>query len=122
MAKRKTHREDCLRLLGDEYDHVHKYLDYFAAKWPPPVYLEYHRKFRHNRQAVEKCKEMWGFYAERAAMIHIIRDNELYILAKPMDQVEVEEIEHYYERALHYCPPIANKKKINLQEGERIQP
>jgi hypothetical protein len=120
MAKRKTHREDCLRLLGDEYDHVHKYLDYFAAKWPPHIHLEYHRKFRHNKLAVEFCKKTWGFYAERAAMIHLIRDNELYIMVKPFYQMEIDEVDYYYERALKYCPPIANKKKINLQEGEII--
>jgi hypothetical protein len=37
---------------------------------------------------------------------------------KMMDQVEVDELDNYYERALHYCPPISNKKKIQLQEDE----
>lgn len=118
MATRKTHKEDCLRLLGGEYDHVHKYLDYYAHKWSPMVYFEYHRKFRHNKLGVKKCKEMWGFYSERAAMIHLIRDNELYILTKPFDQMDIDEVDYYYKEAIKYCAPIANNKKIELQESE----
>lgn len=122
MARRKTHIEDCIRLLGDGYDHVHAYLDFYAKKWPPHLYTEYHRKFRHNGQAVERCKEMWGFYAERAAMIHLIRDNELYVLQKPFCWVEVEEIDELYDRVVrNYCVPVVNKKKLDLQEGEQYK-
>jgi hypothetical protein len=110
MARRQTHKDDCLRLLGEEYDHVHEYLDEFVKKWPPHIHLEYHRQFRHHAAGVEKCKEKWGFYAERAAMIHIVRDNELYIMSKPFGQMEIEELEYYYERALKYCHPIRKDK------------
>ena len=110
MARRGTHKEDCLRLLGEEHDNVHEYLDYFVKKWPPHIYLEYHRQFRHHKAGVDKCMEMFGFYGERAAMIHIVRDNEMYVLMKPFDAMEIEELEHYYERALHYCHPVSMLK------------
>lgn len=104
MAYRKTHIEDCERLLGKGYDHVHKWLDKYAEDYPPNVFLEYHRKFRHNKDALEKQFKIWGYYDIMAAKIHIVRDVELYVLQKPMNQVEIEEIEKLYEKAINnYC-------------------
>lgn len=103
MAKRETHNEDCLRLLGKKYDEVNAFLDSYAAKYPPPLFLEYHRKFLHNAKGVQYCKEKFGFYGEIAAKIHLIRDLEIYVLKKPFDFVEIEEIDELYEQALKYC-------------------
>ena len=101
MAKLKTHEEDCERLLGKPFTHVHKWLDEYAAKYPTQIYLEYHRKFRHTEKAIKE--RQFGFYDLIAAKIHIIRDNELYVLKKPFDMVEIEEIDELYEKALQYC-------------------
>jgi hypothetical protein len=103
MAKIKTHEEDCIRLLGNPYTEVHEWLDEYAKQYPPFAYLEYHRKFRHTREALEEKFKEWGFYRQQAAKIHIIRDNELYVLSKPFFKVEVEEINGLFERALEYC-------------------
>lgn len=103
MARIETHEEDCVRLLGAPYTEVHKWLDEFANKYPPPIYLEYHRKFRHTREALEDQFEHWGFYRQQAAKIHIIRDNELYVLNKPFDQIEIEEVDSLFEQALNFC-------------------
>lgn len=102
MAGRKTHCEDCLRLLGKPYDEVHEWLDFYAKKWNPHIYLEYHRQFRHNVKALEEKFKEWGFYRRQAAKIHIIRDNELFVLRKPFYKVEVEEVDDLFEKAKQY--------------------
>ncbi len=103
MAKRKTHNEDCIRLLGKDYNEIHAYLDFYTTAFPVHIYLERHRLFRHNSKGIRECKEMYGFYGELAAKIHLIRDNELYVLTKPFDQVEIEEIDELYKQTLRYC-------------------
>lgn len=102
MAKIQTHIEDCERLLGKGYKEVHEWLDHYAKDYNPYVYLEYHRKFRHTEEALEEKFKEWGFYKQQAAKIHIIRDVELYVLNKPMDQVEIEEIDELFEKAKEY--------------------
>lgn len=104
MAKRKTHNEDCERILGEPFEYVHRWLDEFAAKWPPHIHLEYHRKFRHNAEGVKEVGKRWGFYAERAAKLHIIRDNEMYLPGIcVMDIMREDLIDDLYEKALKYC-------------------
>ena len=102
MAKITTHCNDCIRLLGKPYKEVHQWLDHYAKKYNPLVYFEYHRKFRHTEEALEKQFEKWGFYKQQAAKIHIIRDCELYVLQKPFDMVETEEIDDLFEKAKQY--------------------
>ena len=60
MARRETHIEDCMRLLGAEFNDVHAWLDQWAAKFPPTTHLEYHRKFLHHRKGVEECRKLFG--------------------------------------------------------------
>jgi len=102
MAKIKTHCEDCIRLLGKPYKEVHEWLDFYAKKWNPGIYLEYHRQFRHTDKALKEQFKQWGFYQQQAAKIHIIRDNELYVLFKEFDRVEVEEIDELYKKCLQH--------------------
>ncbi len=106
MAKVKTHIEDCERILGEPFEKVHRWLDAFARKWKPEIYLEYHRQFRHHAEGVKKVGEMWGFYAERAAKLHIIRDNEMYLPLPVIDIMREDMIDELYEKALNYCHPI----------------
>ena len=103
MAKIETHCDDCMRLLGAEFLKVHKWLDEFTKEWPPHIYLEYHRKFRHNAEGVIEAGELFGPLGDRAAKIHIIRDVELYVLSKEFKKVMGDEIDELYERALNYC-------------------
>lgn len=105
MAKIDTHIDDCMRLLGAPFEKVHRWLDHYAKKYNPHTHLEYHRKFRHHRKGVEKCKELFGPLGERAAKIHIIRDVELYVLKKEFKKVMGDEIDDLYEKALNYCHP-----------------
>jgi len=103
MALFMEHVEDCEMLLGMSWRKVHKWLDDFAAKYPPNIYLEYHRRFRHNRDGVEEIRKMWGPKAEQAAVIHLVRDANWVRLKKPLHKMKMEEIykiynEEYYER------------------------
>ena len=105
MARIVTHIEDCERLLGKGYENVHNWLDEYAKEYPPHIFLEYHRRYRHNLKALDEQFKICGHYEIMAAKIHIIRDYEQYVLVKPMDHVEIEEIEELYEKAINkYCP------------------
>ena len=106
MARRETHIEDCMRFLGAPFNKVHAYLDYYIEKYPPHIYLEYHRKFRHNEKGVAKCFELFGFLGEKAAKIHLIRDVELFVCRPKMfDELMGIDIDFYYGRSLAYFPP-----------------
>ena len=118
MARIQTHIEDCERLLGKGYDHVHNWLDEYAKDYPPHILLEYHRKFRHNIKALDEQFKIWGHYEIMAAKIHIIRDVELYVLQKPMDEVEIEEIVHY--RIIQFLDK-QMKEDLTQHRGRAIQ-
>ena len=82
---------------------VHKWLDEYAKKYSPFTHLEYHRKFRHHAKGVQEVKEKWGFYAEQAAKLHIIRDNEMYLLMPVIDIMREDQIDELYEGVLKFC-------------------
>lgn len=115
MARRETHIEDCMRLLGAPFDDVHAYLDQWVYKYPPPTHLEYHRKFLHHANGVKECRERFGPLGEKAAKIHIIRDVELYALwgtGKQFKDIMGDDIDELYEKTLQYChPPIEPKER-----------
>jgi len=106
MAKLKTHIEDCERILGEDFTYVHQWMDELSKKWNTSIYLEYHRQFRHHAEGVEYIKKKWGFYAERAAKLHIIRDNEMYLSIAVIDIIREDQIDDLYQKALQYCHPI----------------
>ena len=103
MAKIKTHNEDCLSVLGETFEHVHKWLDEYAKKYSPMIYLERHRQYRHHAKGIAEVKEQWGFYAERAAKLHIIRDNEQFLGYVMVSAIREDQIDELYEKALRFC-------------------
>lgn len=104
MAKKETHIKDCKHLLGEGYEDIHEWLDFYAKKYKPFIHLEYHRKFRHNRKTLEKKFKEWNKNQQTAAKIHIVRDCELYVLKKPFKDVRIDEIDGLYEIAIkYYC-------------------
>ena len=106
MAKIKTHCEDCIRVLGEDFSYVHKWMDELAKKWKPFLYLEYHRQYRHHDEAVKYIEKKWGWYASQAARLHIIRDSEMYLPVLVMDIIREDQIQELYEKALKYCHPV----------------
>lgn len=106
MATIKTHIEDSSRILGGDYIHVHEWMDFYAKRWNPHIYLEYHRQFRHNAKGIEFIKNKWGFYSEQAAKLHIVRDNEMYLPLPVIDIMREDQIQELYEKALVFCHPL----------------
>ena len=99
MARIETHCEDCIRLLGKSFIEVHKWLDFYAKKYNPHVYLEYHRRFRHTDEALSAQFENWSEEQQMAAKIHIVRDYEMYVLIKSFAEVKLDEIDDLFEKA-----------------------
>lgn len=122
MSRRETHIEDCMRFLGAPFEKVHAYLDFYIQKYPPHIYLEYHRKFRHNKEGVAKCYELFGSLGEKAAKIHLIRDVELFVCRPKMfDELMGIDIDFYYERSLGYFPRMnENIEKYIIVTKEEI--
>jgi hypothetical protein len=106
LATIKTHIEDCERILGEDFQYVHDWFDKFAKEWNPHIYLEYHRQFRHNQKGVDYIKEKWGFYAQQSAKLHIIRDNDMYLLLPVIDIMREDQIDKLYEHAVKFCHPL----------------
>jgi hypothetical protein len=71
MADLKTHCQDCLKELGEDFRHVHEWLDelfkYAGVE---------HRDYRHNQKGVGEVRRRWGDKAAKAAEIHLRRDAE----------------------------------------------
>ncbi len=74
MAKIETHEKDCIDRLGEPFTEVHLWLDAFAEKYPPKIFDDQHRKYRHNKKGVEEIRDMWGDRAAEAAVLHLCRD------------------------------------------------
>jgi len=112
MAQIETHIEDTRIILRqpDGMEEVHRWLDEFTKKWPPHIYLEYHRQFRHNKEGVEEAQKLFGFIGCCAAKIHLIRDVELYVLKKPMHEVGYPEINELVISAFKYLSPSVFRK------------
>lgn len=66
--------EDCERLLNNPCYNVHIWLDGMTMYFPVGFFGDYHRSFRHNSYGIGYVKEKWGYEAEKAAKIHIVRD------------------------------------------------
>lgn len=75
MPDLEYHCKECEELLGQRFAQVHKWLD--ELMYDKNIKLRYrtrHRKFRHNREGIEKVRKMWGELAAKAAEIHIRTD------------------------------------------------
>lgn len=69
MPSVDEHCDDCTRILGKPYKHVHRWLDEFAGN------SKMHRSIRHNSKGIEEVRKRWGKEAAEAARIHIDKDN-----------------------------------------------
>lgn len=102
MAKTSTHCEDCIQVLGKPYLEVHEWLDAFAKKYQPQLYLEKHRMYRHHDEGVKKAEKLFGYYGGLAAKLHIIRDNSWYVIFD-INKLREDNIEELYQKALKFC-------------------
>lgn len=89
MASRKYHCKESLTTFGEEFDHVHKWLDGEACViFEGTAYLDMnHRWKRHHKEGVEEVRKMWGDEAALAAVQHIITDmGKVYTKAEMIKQ------------------------------------
>jgi hypothetical protein len=68
---RKAHCKECLEKMGDEWEHIHRWLDATARDYFPWMG---HRQIRHHKEGVEQVRKLWGDEAAKAAEMHIISD------------------------------------------------
>ena len=69
MASLEEHCADCRRELGEDFRHVHEWMDGLFKVLGPK-----HRSARHHTGGVEQVRRMWGDRAALAAEIHVRRD------------------------------------------------
>ena len=74
MAFIEEHEKDCVAFLGKPYTEVHRWLDQYASLFPVGFFVDYHRSFTHNSYGLECIRSLYGYEAERAARVHLIRD------------------------------------------------
>tara|TARA_Y100000034_G_scaffold124561_1_gene172898 strand:- start:84 stop:356 length:273 start_codon:yes stop_codon:yes gene_type:complete len=67
--KLEEHCEECLMKLGDKYEKVHIWLDFFHQYLGPK-----HRIVRHHAECIEEVRKKWGDGAAAAAKLHIRAD------------------------------------------------
>lgn len=67
----EQHCEESMRLFGDRYGEVHRWLDEFMGK---PGYGMRHRKVRHHEEGIHQAVEIFGEEAGKVARQHIISD------------------------------------------------
>src|SRR5437867_2600977 len=65
------HCEESVRLFGDAFEVVHKFLDELAGK---PPYGMKHRRVRHHLAGIEEVRRRWGDKAAAAARQHVVAD------------------------------------------------
>ena len=71
MPSFEQHCEESVRLFGQPFEEVHRWLDEFAGR--PPHGMK-HRKFRHHLAGIMEVRKRWGDQAAAAARQHIISD------------------------------------------------
>ena len=74
MATFKQHCDECKEKLGYEFTEIHIWLDEYAKKYPIYTHGEYHRRFRHNLEGLDKIEKRWGNEGRKAGDLHIITD------------------------------------------------
>lgn len=85
MASFEAHCKECKEKLGEEFPHVHKWLDQFFVKFDYDIK---HRDIRHHSGGIEEIRKIWGDKAAEAAKLHIATDFYGFI---PKDSIEVQE-------------------------------
>lgn len=69
--KRSAHCQRARETFGEDFDHVHAWLD---ELFRIPGFGARHRAVRHNWQGIERVREKWGDRAAEAAKQHILDD------------------------------------------------
>ncbi len=68
--KFEDHCAECVRLLGEPFEEVNRWLDEYAAT---PLGAR-HRRRRHHLAGIEEVRQRWGGQAAQAARLHVVSD------------------------------------------------
>ncbi len=71
MPTFEEHCEESIRLFGQPFEEVHRWLDEFAGS---PLYGMRHRKKRHHEAGIQQVFRHFGELASQTARQHIISD------------------------------------------------
>ncbi len=71
MPSLEDHCQESMRLFGEPYEDVHRWLDEFAGS---ERYGFRHRKVRHHEAGIAEVCRLFGQEAEKVAKQHIISD------------------------------------------------
>jgi hypothetical protein len=66
----EDHCAESVRLLGEAFEEVHRWLDEYAAT---PLGAR-HRRKRHHLAGIEEARRRWGDRAAEAARGHVVAD------------------------------------------------
>lgn len=100
MSVIKKHCDDCLKLLGKNFQYTHEWLDQYVRIFDAGTFQDYHRSFLHNSYGLEIAKAKWGDEAEKAAKIHLARDFD--------DQALIEKLPGLANRAIIWFNNLTN--------------
>lgn len=117
MPGLEIHGKDCIELLGKPFDHVHRFLDVYAADFPPPVFYDYHRSLLHNSYGLAIVKARWGKEAYEAARFHLARDyDDSCSIGKLPSRVDVAVVwfNNLENMELHFMPRYLNCREEGL--------
>lgn len=71
MSKFEAHCQESIRLFGDPYEEIHRWLDEFQGT---ERYRMRHRRVRHHEAGIREAGKLFGEQAEAVARQHIISD------------------------------------------------
>lgn len=71
MSSFEKHCDESVRLFGQPFEQVHRWLDEFQGT---PKYRMRHRRVRHHEAGIRQAIELFGELAGQAARQHIISD------------------------------------------------
>jgi hypothetical protein len=87
MASFNEHCSDSKEILGQEYPEVHIFLDSYFSKYGP-----LHRFVYHHSRGIKDVKEKFGDIAEKAAIIHILKDCGRIPSARDWSEMKVDSL------------------------------
>jgi hypothetical protein len=71
MSTFEKHCEESIRVFGQPFEEVHRWLDEFQGT---PKYRMRHRRVRHHEEGIRQVVELFGTLAGQVAHKHIISD------------------------------------------------
>ena len=89
MSTFEKHCEESIRLFGQPFEEVHRWLDQFQGT---PEYGMRHRRVRHHEAGIQDAMKLFGEKADQVARQHIISDlkEEGWMEQDPFPQDEID--------------------------------